>query len=112
METEVRAQIISNYKQRSLERIKYAEFDLKNGDYEAAFRRSLGVIEDMGRALLISKDQYIPSARYVFKILHLHEIQAKRDKYLANPDQEEIKEEEAEAALKEAKRLFAQAKDI
>ena len=109
---EPRRQFISVYKQRSSEIIRYAELDFENGDYAGAFLRSLGVIGDMGSALLISKGYYIPSTRYVFKVLHLRNIQNKYDGYLANPDEEVIEKEDAEAALSEGKRLFAQAKDI
>ena len=103
---------ISIYKQRSLEIIRYAELDFENRDYAGAFLISLSIIGDMGSALLISKGYYVPSTRYVFKVLHLRDIQNKYDRYLANPDEEAIEKGDAEAALSEAKRLLSQAKDI
>jgi len=112
IEMEPRRQIISVYKQRSSEMIKYAELDFENRDYAGVFLKSLAVIGDMGSALLISKGYYVPSTRYIFKVLHLRDIQNKYDRYLANPDEEAIGREDAEAALSEGKRLLSQAKDI
>ena len=108
----MRRQIISVYKVRSAQMIRYAELDFENRDYTGAFLRSLSVIGDMGSALLISKGFYVPSTRYVFKVLHLHDIQNRYDSYLANPDEEAIEKEDAEAALSEGKGLLSQAKDI
>jgi uncharacterized protein (UPF0332 family) len=112
MDTGLKRQIISVYKQRCAEIMRYAELDFKSRDYTRAFLRSLSVIGDMGSALLISKGYYVPSNRYVFKVLHLRDIPNGYDRYLANPDEEVIEKEEAEAALSEGKQLLSQAKDI
>jgi len=45
------------------------------------------------------------------KILHLDNIQKRHDQFLANPDEDEISQEDAEVALQEAKRLLMQAQD-
>jgi HEPN domain-containing protein len=84
-------QFIPNYKQRSSEVIEYAELDLEDGNYISAFLKSCGAIRLAGEALLISKGYYAPSTRHMINnILHLHAIQEKYDKYIANPDGEAI----------------------
>ena len=104
-------QIISTYKQRSLETIKYAQLAFKKGDYTGAVLRASWAIRLLGDALLISKGHYAPSARHIMKILHLDNIQKRHDQFLANPDEDEISQEDAEVALQEAKRLLVQAQD-
>jgi HEPN domain-containing protein len=114
-------QFIPNYKQRCLETIEYAELDLEEGNYVSAFLKSCGAIRLACEALLISKGYYAPSTRYMINnILHLHAIQEKYDRYVANPydryvanpEGEIIAREDAEAALKEGKRLLRQAENI
>jgi len=73
MDTGLRRQIISVYKQRSSQVIRYAELDFENRDYAGAFLRSLSVIGDMGSALLISKGYYVPppdtSLKYFISVI-------------------------------------------
>jgi len=104
-------QIISIYKQHFLESIEYAQLDFNKGDYTGAFLRASWAIRLLGDALLISKGYYAPSTRHIMKILHLDNIQKRHDQYLANPDEDEINQEDAEIALQEAKRLWVQAQD-
>ncbi|MBA7473198.1 hypothetical protein ES707_08533 [subsurface metagenome] len=105
-------QIISLYQQRSRETIECAQLAFKNGDYTGVFLRASWAIRLLGDALLISKNYYAPSSRHIMKILHLENIQKRHDQYLANPDEDEISQEDAEVALQEAKRLLRQAQDI
>lgn len=106
-------QFIPNYKQRCFEVIEYAELDLEDGNYISAFLKSYRAIRLAGDALLIAKGYYAPSTRHIINnILHLHAIQDKYDKYVANPDGEKIEREDAEAALREGKKLLQQAKSI
>jgi len=104
-------QIISIYQQRSSESIEYSQLAFNKGDYTGAFLRASWAIRLLGDALLIAKGYYAPSARNIMKILHLENIQQRHDQYLANPDEDEINQEDAEVALQEAKRLLVQAQD-
>jgi uncharacterized protein (UPF0332 family) len=106
-------EFIPNYKQRSLEMIEYAELDLEDRNYISAFLKSYKAIRLAGEALLISKGYYAPSTRYMINnILHLHAIQESYDRYVANPDGEKIERGDAEAALREGKKLLQQAESI
>jgi uncharacterized protein (UPF0332 family) len=105
-------QIIPVYWKHSLESLEYARLDFNKGDYTSAFLRASWTIKLLGDALLIAKGYYAPSTRNIMKVLHLETIQKRHDQYLANPDEDEISQEDAEFALQEAKRLLKQAQNI
>jgi uncharacterized protein (UPF0332 family) len=104
-------QVIPVYRQHFLDAMKYAQLDLKSGDYTRAFLRASWAIRLLGDAMLIAKGHYAPSAKHIMKILHVDNIQQRHDQYLANPDEDEISQEDAELAVQEAKRLWVQAQD-
>ena len=103
---EARRQLVSILRHLANTMVTYAELDFFDKDYYGTFLKSLAVIGDIGTAVLVHKGYYVPSARHVFRILHLQDIQDKYSKYLADPDGEIITRYDARSALEEAKRLL------
>lgn len=70
---ESRRRFIGSAKQCASRSTGHAQLDFENGGYVGAFLKPLAVIRDIGTALSISIGSYVPSNKYFFKLLYLHD---------------------------------------